>query len=299
MDVVRTLPRTAEKLSLRAQQGRLTVLDLQSKCPWLCQQIVRDADTSGLFDLWTECSNYDELAGVSIVEPGVLQAIGNLARLPLSGTTVHAGLQHTYGYLLSTIVTRFGYKRDRWLSPMLEAGFGLPTDVLGPIPSQGTLLSNATLFAGKMAFRGQAPAIRRLKKIASAAADAVQELDVGRFEQHRIVETVSLRDSRGRFRSIRIQTDLVPFPNDVAGCTEDTLLVYSIDDSSRGGTRLTTLFPIAPPFLSELMNRDRFGSRVEIRTRFNAYVEGWSGQTLSGRRTIESLPGSKRRRKST
>lgn len=289
MDVARTLPRTAEKLAEKARKGQLSADDLKSKVPWLCQQIIRDANTSGLFDLWTESSNFDELAGVSIVESGVLHAIGELAQVPLSGSVVHAGLQHTYGYLLSTIKTRFGYKRDRWVSPMLEAGFGLPSETLGPIPFDGTLLSNATLFAGKIAFRGDETSLRRIRKIAPAAADSLRRFETRRLQQQRIIESVSLRDPAGRFRSVQIQTDLVPFPNVVEGCIENTLLVYSISDSSRKGVRLTTLFPIAPAFLAELQHPDRFGTRVEIRARFNAFVPGLASKTVIGRRTITSF----------
>lgn len=289
MDVARTLARTAEKLAEKARKGQLSVDDLSARVPWLCQQILRDAETTGLFDLWTDSSNFDELANVSIVEPGILNAIGDLARLPLASLIVHAGLQHTYGYLLSTIKTRFGYKRDRWVSPMLEAGFGLPSDTLGPNPSEGTLLCNSTLFAGKIAFRGDEASLRRIRGIAPAAAQAVRTIVPRRFEHKRIIETVSIRDFAGRFGSIRIQTDLVPFPNLVEGCTENTLLVYSISNSSHSGARLTTLFPIAPAFLAELLHPDRFGNKVEIRARFNAHVPEFAGKTVIGRRTMTSL----------
>ena len=212
------------------------------------------------------------------------------ASSPADGPIVHAGLQHTYGYLLSTIVTPFGYKRDRWLSPWLEQGFGLPPDVLGPNPSRGTLLANATLLAGSAAFRGDATAARRLRRIATAAAAAVRKLDFTRLAQTRIVESLSLRDAAGRFRSIRIRTDLVPFPRPVEGCVENCLLVYSVEDSSRPGARLTTLFPVAPPFVAELTHPRQFGPAVEIRPRYNAAVPGLGRETLRGRRVLEHFP---------
>lgn len=289
MDVTRRLARIAAKLSQKARESCLATADLQAECPWLCRQIIRDAGTPGLFDVWGRSSNLDELAGVAIVEPGVLAALGELARVPSGGPIVHAGLQHTYGYLLSTIVTPFGYKRDRWVSPRLEQGFGLPSDVLGPNPSQGTLLANATLFAGSTAFRGDENATVRLHRIAPSAAKAVRRLDFTKFEQCRIVESLSLRDSAGRFRSIRIRTDLVPFPCPVAGCVENCLLVYSIEDSSQPGARLITLFSVAPPFVVELTRPDQFGAAVEIRTRFNAFVPGLAGRTFIGRRRLEQF----------
>lgn len=296
MDLTRRLPKIAAKLSQQANANRLSAADLEVECPWLARQIVRDAQTPGLFDLWSRSSNFDELAHVAIVEPGVLAAIGELAGEPGSGPSVHAGLQHTYGYLLSTVVTPFGYKRDRWVSPRLEEGFGLPADILGPDPSEGTLLANATLFAGSIAFRGDQPATKRLSRIAPSTANAIRKLNFKQLEQTRIIESLALRDSRGRFRSIRIRTDLVPFPCHSEGSAENCLLVYSIEDSSQPGARLTTLFPVAPPFVAELTQPKRFGPGVEIRARFNAFMPGLGTQTLIGRRTLQQFPQAERGR---
>src|SRR5690242_5335072 len=142
MDVTLRLPELAAQLTQQARAGVLTADMLKKECGWLCRQIATDAATRGLFDLWGTSSNFDESAKLSIVEPGVLSAIGEIARVKLAGPIVHAGLQHTYGYLLSTISTPYGFKRDRWSNTALEQGFGLPADVLGPNPSQGTLLAN-------------------------------------------------------------------------------------------------------------------------------------------------------------
>lgn len=291
MDVSRRLPALAEKLSQQARSKGVTAADLQRICPWLGQQIVRDTATRGLFDLWGKCSNFDELAGVAIVEPGILAAIGELAGLPIAGPAVPAGLQHTYGYLLSTIVTPYGYKRDRWLSPRLERGFGLPTDVLGPNPGEGTLLCNATLLAGSIAFRGDQHALKRLRRIAPSSAAVIRQLDVTKWQHIRIVESLSLRDTLGRFRSVRIRTDLVPFPYPVKNCDENCLLVYSIEDSSQSGARLMTLFPVTRTAVDELTHPDRIGAKVEIRTRFNALVPGLVGRTLIGRRSRVQFAG--------
>lgn len=287
MDVIRSLPKIAARLSRQAKVAALSAADLQAECPWLGRQIVRDAETPELFDFWGSSCNLDELAGESIVEPGVLTAIGELAGVPLTGPVVHAGLQHTYGYLLSTILTPYGYKRDRWLSPQLELGFGLPTDVLGPNPSQGTLLANATVLAGAVAFRGDDKSTEKLGQILPAAAEAVRKFDVSQIEQTRIVESLSLRNAAGRFCSLRIRTDLMQFPNHVQNCQEDHLLVYSVEDSDDSGARLITLFPVAPQFVAELTGREQFGPAMPIRTRFNAFVPGITGQMHKGRRTLQ------------
>lgn len=290
MDVNRRLPKIAAKLAQQARANRLSAAVLQVECPWLCRQIATDASCRGLFDLWSLSSNFDELAGIAIVEPRVLAAIGDVAGMPVDGSIVHAGLQHTYGYLLSTIETPYGFKRDRWVSPFLEQAFGLPTDALGPNPTEGTLLANATMIAGLAAFRGDRVATKQLRRIASTAAMSVRKLDFERFEQTRIIESLTLRDSAGRFRSVRIRTDLVPFPDAVKGCQDTTLLIYSVEDSSQAGAQLVTLFPVGPAMIGELTHPDRFGPAVEIRTRFNAFVTGVTGKILIGRRVIEQLP---------
>ncbi|HEY4262186.1 MAG TPA: hypothetical protein VGM98_18605 [Schlesneria sp.] len=289
MDVNTRLPKIAEKLTRKAKANRLSSADLLTECPWLCRQISADAATRGLFDLWSLSSNFDELANVAIVEPAVLAAIGDSAHMPLKDSIVHAGLQHTYGYLLSTIETPYGYKRDRWVSPFLEQAFGLPSDALGPNPAEGTLLANATLIAGMAAFRGDDTATKRLRRVAPAASKPVRKLDLTQFEQTRIIESLSLRDSAGRFRSLRIRTDLVPFPCPVEGTDDTALLIYSVADSRQSGAQLVTVFPVGLPMVADLTHRDRFGPNVEIRTRFNAFVPGVSGQTLIGRRVLQQL----------
>jgi hypothetical protein len=290
MDVNRRLPKIAEKLTKKAKANRLSPADLQAECPWLCRQIASDAACRGLFDLWSLSSNFDELAGITIVEPAVLAAIGKIAGMPLEGSIVHAGLQHTYGYLLSTIATPYGYKRDRWVSPYLEQAFGLPPDALGPNPTEGTLLANATMIAGRAAFRGDETAIKRLRRIAPAASQPIRKLDFKKLQQTRIIESLSLRDSKGRFRSVQIRTDLIPFPHPVAGTQDNALLIYSVADSSQPGAQLVTLFPVGPAMITDLTQPDRFGSNIEIRTRFNAIVPGVSGQTLKGRRVLQHFP---------
>lgn len=286
MDVPLFLPEIAERLSQKGRAVGLSVVDLKTECPWIFQQILRDVATPELFALWSDATNFDELAAVPIVEPSILSVIGELAHTPMTGPGVHAGLQHTYGYLLSTIETPFGYKRDRWSRPCIAEGFGLPSDVLVPYPSVGTLLSNATLFAGRVAFRGDVAATSMLRRVTKTAAPSIARLSSTSFNQSRIVESLSLRDSAGRSYSIQIRTDLVPFPRQITNTPEDHLLVYSVEDSRRQSAQLTTLFPVTSQFVTEATQPERFRRDAEIRLRFNAFVPGVNGQTLVGDRTL-------------
>jgi len=273
----------AERLVQQSRASGLLAKDIVAVCPGIARQIAQDAQTPGLMDLWGLSRNVDELAGTIIVDPGILAALGELAGLPLISPVVHAGLQHTYGYLFSTIETPYGSKRDRWTNPWLEQGFGLPTDVLGPEPLHGTLLGNATRLSCRIAFRDNPEAAARLAAVFTAAS-VVDTIPISGLDQIRITESVVVRDGNGRFQSVRIVTDLVRFPYAVPACPDSSLLVYSVETSGDpAGGRLITLFPVGPGMVEELTHPDRFGLRQEIRPRFNAVVPGMDGPR-SGRR---------------
>ena len=130
------------------------VQEFRRLCPGIVCQIEADQGSSGPAIFWGDCRNLDELAGQVIVEPSVLETIFQIAGRRYCPEHPHAGYQHTYGYLFSVIETPYGKKRDRWVKTDLEAGLGLPLDVFGPSPSEGTLMANATWLAGNIAFTG-------------------------------------------------------------------------------------------------------------------------------------------------
>ncbi len=101
---------------------------------------------------WGRSVNFDELVSTQIVDPSILEALSAVAKRKTSLMTPNAGLQHTYGYLLSTIQTQFGKKRTRWVEDTLERAFDQPLETFGPTPGNGTLLSNVTWLAGAVCF---------------------------------------------------------------------------------------------------------------------------------------------------
>ena len=76
-----------------------------------------------------------------------------MANISLDGKIVHAGLDHTYAYLFSTLKTKYGFKRDRWLNDSIENGFQIKSFSLRPWPIEGTLLSNLTYFIGQIVYQ--------------------------------------------------------------------------------------------------------------------------------------------------
>ena len=125
---------------------------IASAAPALWAGMARDAKASALHTAWGQSRNVDEHEHAPIVDAGVLSALGAQLGVPGSGEVVHAGLQHTYGYLFSTLWTAFGYKRARWVDGELERGLGLAPGLLGPSPPTGTLYANVTCVLARLVF---------------------------------------------------------------------------------------------------------------------------------------------------
>lgn len=181
--------------------------------------------------LWGRSSNYDvsqlnQARPIPTVDEPIIDALDERAGLPaarhgdvnslldpntpIRGAITFAGVEHTYGYLFSLLHTPFGYKRARWVRDDIEAGFGLPRGTLGPLPKEGTLFSNLTYFAGKVAFRESADE-RELDAVAAGATDVAAELtrfDYVKLLPARVEETVRLDGGYGAARTVVLRTGL-------------------------------------------------------------------------------------------
>lgn len=281
MSSERQLQTAAQKMIAAAERGQAVAPLLVRLCPGIARQIRRDRRHPKLFGFWGRCANVDEIVGKTIVHPAIPETIGKLAGVPMRGRFVHAGLQHTYGYLFSVLETPYGRKRDRWISTSLERGFGIDESLLGESPRQGTLLANLTWFLGQIVHRGRHRSLRALGRIAAAVARELVDYDFARLAVCRIVETAALPGIRGE---IKLFTDLVSYPippaeTGVAG----TLLVYSAQHGARSPIKLITAFPVNRQTINDLKASVRPG-KVEVRLRYNAYALGFYGRALSGRR---------------
>lgn len=264
-----------------AEQGRSVVAALRDSYPPVYEQVRRDAATPGLLGVWGQCANFDEHARQVIVHPAILEALGELAGVPMRGRVVHAGLQHTYGYLFSLIQTPYGFKRDRWVSTDLERGLGIDLTLLGERPRAGTLLANATWLLGRIAFRGRFDALPPLVKEVRAVAPELAAYDTHRLSVERIEERVTL--ARKHQREVILRTDLVRLPLAPDG---DRLLVYSVQAGGRALPRLITAFPVTPTLAADLVAAARPGGEAPIRLQYNAHVPGLAGATVPGWRGL-------------
>jgi hypothetical protein len=251
---------------------------LQKQCPHIYRQLERLRECRGLLSLWGRSRNVDEYAGLPIVDPAILQAIGQLTNVPMRGQIIHAGLAHTYGYLFSLIETPFGYKHERWTCPTIEDGFGIRSPTLRAEPTAGTLLTNVTWFAGQIAFRDRPRDLRRLQLISDCVSPVAEQYPYSSLNICRIVDEISCRP-------VQLQTDLVPFPCPPAKPDADNhLLVYSCFDTPAERTRLITVFPVTPDVVCELTAPETQGEVDLEHLPYNAYVRGLSGRTVHARR---------------
>jgi hypothetical protein len=276
-----SLQDAAKAILAAAENGRSVVSVLKRLCPHIYQQIRRDARSPELLSLWGRSVNVDENVGQIIVHPAILKAIGSLAGVPMRGRIVHAGLQHTYGYLFSLIDTPYGAKRDRWLSTDMERGLGIDLSLLGDRPNSGTLLANLTWFVGQIVFRDRPRLRQRFEATTAAVAPSLLRYDYARLDVCRIMEQVVLPSKPAR--EVSLVTDLLRYPHPPVDSTQDdTLLLYSIQQGN-SALKLITAFPVRPATVRELRASVRPG-KVQVRPRYNAYVHGFPTTALPGHR---------------
>ncbi len=248
---------------------------LREQMPRFYSHLRRVKKERAVLGRWGHSVNVDELTGTEIVDPRLLLMLGQATDVPMNGPAYHAGVQHTYGYLLSAIKTPFGYKRDRWIQPTIEHGFGLPQSSLQAFPKRGTLLANLTNFLTNITCPDQRP-----PRIIGANSP-ITRFDFRQLSGWRITERVG-QGSKSRRRTLEIRTDLIPFLH-VPKQGSVALLVYSIRENDLP-IKLITTFPIGAAALDELLSDKPLGRSVDVRLRFNAHAQGFCGRIIRGSR---------------
>lgn len=237
----------------------------------------------GFKSLWGQSINFDEGARAIIIPNEIVDLLLKLAGAPArQDRIVHAGFEHTYGYLLSNLSTPYGYKRARWVRPDIENGFGLPRGSMGPLAENGGLFSNVTYFAGKIAFRGETLALRTLEN-GRGVSPVVKAFDYASLSLTRLEETIALPSGR----TVKLRTDFVPFLNGEFGGNGE-VLIYSVKDSEVELPYLISMFPVASSFRNGALNPANLGEGKPIQTRYNAFVPGVTdaGNRFNGTRAI-------------
>jgi hypothetical protein len=266
-----------------ARTSPFLISQLDARLPVVTDQLRKDAmGSSQWFSLWGTSINFDEGARGIIVENALIDALLDLARGPnRQDRLVHAGVEHTYGYLFSLLKTSFGYKRARWVQGEIEKGFGISAGTFGPAPREGTLLSNVTHFAGRIALRDQASAQKKIDSISGIPNEL-------RGYFHKDLKITRLTETVQSISGYSIRTDFVEFPNRPA--TGNThLLIYSTLTSQ--GPQLITAFPVESGFVSQATKPADLGSRRPIKTRYNAYLSAITDApagSITGSRSVST-----------
>jgi hypothetical protein len=274
------------RLSLRkpaeAQQScpRVDLGEVESDCPWaqwvrevdagsraaaelpdvLAQSLDADARDPALQEAWGLSLNFDSGARAEIVQLPVLEELARRLGVRLVTekgiTRQHAGLIHTYGYLLSNLRTPFGYKRARWVAGTIDRGLSLPENTVGPaILGSSTLLSRTTYLFMKVALHQDPGAWKGWQsRLSARATPELRSFSLPPIQRRK--EAFQLKSGE----KIELVTDLVPLPRDPQG---GKLLVYSVHRAGR--VELITGFPVDSKF------QERPGNPV--RPRYNAWVE--------------------------
>lgn len=233
--------------------------------------------------LWGKSLNFDEGAKSIIIENPIIDMILSRASVrPRDGRIVHAGFEHTYGYLFSNLSTPYGYKRARWVRNDIELGFGFPAGLMGPLPPTGGLFSNVTYFAGSIAFRNDPEVLKIIKK-GLGVSPFLRTMDLSTLKPTRLQETITLAGGR----TITLRSDFVPFTGPTGANAE--VLIYSIKDSNLPFPQLISMFPVAKNYRDGALNPKNLGVDKTISTRYNAYVVGVTGtnKPFKGERKIE------------
>ncbi|GGF99473.1 hypothetical protein GCM10007304_11670 [Rhodococcoides trifolii] len=107
---------------------------------WLDDQITESKSDPAQMALWTSSTVVDGNAEFPLLNRRVFtwlhRGLPDAYGFPIG----HAGLMHTYGYLLSPVVTAYGLKRERWLTADLAEAFGLKASFFYPTASAAPLM---------------------------------------------------------------------------------------------------------------------------------------------------------------
>jgi hypothetical protein len=268
---------------------------IEDAVPGFLSQLDQDAKTKGLLDLWGLSRNIDEsnlASGKKTVPPNLIQFLNRSWNVPYDSQFVigHAGLNHTYGYLFSVLETPYGYKRARYVRHEIEAGFGIKEGIFSGHPEKGTLLLNLTLFAGKIAFRGDPNAKAQIDALFESKKKSLPK-DLARFDFKSIHPKRVVEAFKTETDEIEMRTDLVPFVRYNPYGKNTALLIHSILIKNKGDARLITVFPVEAPFVERLLTKEPMGESLQLKLRYNAALPfAVSPEKMIGKRTLSNEP---------
>jgi hypothetical protein len=227
---------------------------LQRESPGLLELLNLDLADESLLDRWGS-STTTEKNGSALLPQSLAQLFATRLGTHAGLDYGHAGLNHTYGYLLSPVPTEFGRKRHRWTSQEVAHTLGIPgTWPLGQgsSPQRGMLaevtavlesvapLSRPDAWSSPTTPPATPPALAPVIASAALAMEVLADLPAS---------GVSTEGKRwtARTRVLR-RADLT---EEVASDGDQLLLVYSLSVDA-GPERYITAFPVSGGWLAEI-----------------------------------------------
>ena len=217
---------------------------LQRESPELLELLNLDLADEALLDRWG--SSATEENGAASVPPALAQLFAARLGTQAGLNYGHAGLNHTYGYLLSPVPTEYGRKRHRWTSQEVAHTLGIAGKWplgQGSSPQQG-MLAEVTAVLESVAPLNRPDA---WSPPATANAHAMDELAALPSSG------VSTNGKRwtARTRVLR-RADLT---EQQASDGDQLLLVYSLSVDA-GPERYITVFPVSAAWHAKLPTTD-------------------------------------------
>ena len=260
---------TAQKMAAATSPEEMRTI-LNENLPGFTSGIEKDsAENRELLNLWGTSRNIDEshlTDGTRTVPANVVQFLNSILKVNYDENFVfgHAGLTHTYGYLMSNLTTPFGFKRARYVGGEIETGLGLPVGILSGLPSSGTLLSNLTNFAGEIAFRDRPEMLDLL----NSEVPEISNFNYEFLKPTRLIEIIE----NERY-TLELRTDIVPFIHENTKGKNTSLLIYSLNLTMAGQKsqpRLITVFPVEKGFADGVFLPANLGEKKAIKLKYNA-----------------------------
>lgn len=253
--------------------------DVFKTVPALNSQLQADSLSSELKSLWGRAKNFDESAKGVIVADAVLQCLSKKLNIKDAiqakeqMTVVHAGLQHTYAYMFSNLVTKYGFKRERWTKDDLRLGLGLTPGLLSPMTADGAFLSNVTYLFAKLTFGTRG--IKSKKNVAKEILD----LKPSKYEIRRLKETLPEL-------KLAVHTVFVKLDTTKLSSKNTHLLIYWIEDIKNKKNYLISGFPVDAATVERALEPATLGANKPVSLRYNAWWPEVSGApaTLTGMR---------------
>lgn len=115
--------------------------------PWLVEQVEASSTDDAQLAMWTSSTVIDDNLQAPVFDKPIFSWLHRGETGSYKFPIGHAGLMHTYGYLLSSVETPYGLKRTRWLTPDLANAFGLDPSYFYPTASTVPLMERVASIA--------------------------------------------------------------------------------------------------------------------------------------------------------